>query len=81
MAHLLLDISNQVATIRLDNPPQNRLAEQMIGELDDALTTIGQSDARAVLLRAAGPDFSFGGDILPWEACPAPRCARSSSAT
>ncbi|WP_199541416.1 enoyl-CoA hydratase/isomerase family protein [Paraburkholderia kururiensis] len=67
MAHLLLDISNQVATIHLDNPPQNRLAEQMIGELDDALTTIGQSDARAVLLRAAGPDFSFGGDILPWE--------------
>ncbi|WP_114814256.1 enoyl-CoA hydratase/isomerase family protein [Paraburkholderia kururiensis] len=67
MAHLFLDISNRLATISLDNPPQNRLAEQMIGELDDALTAISRSDARAVLLRAAGADFSFGGDILPWE--------------
>ena len=67
MPHLFLDVSNQVATITLNNPPQNRLAEQMIAELEEALTTVGQSDARAVLLRAEGPDFSFGGDILPWD--------------
>jgi enoyl-CoA hydratase/carnithine racemase len=67
MPHLFLDVSDQIATIRLDNPPQNRLAEQMIGELEEALTTVGHSDARAVLLRAEGPDFSFGGDILPWD--------------
>jgi enoyl-CoA hydratase/carnithine racemase len=67
MSHLVLDISNQIATITLNNPPQNRLAEQMIGELEDALTTVGRSEVRAVLLRAEGPDFSFGGDILPWD--------------
>jgi enoyl-CoA hydratase/carnithine racemase len=67
MPQLSLDVANQVATITLNNPPQNRLAEQMIGELEDALTTLGRSDARAVLLRAEGPDFSFGGDILPWD--------------
>jgi enoyl-CoA hydratase/carnithine racemase len=67
MPQLSLDVANQVATITLNNPPQNRLAEQMIGELEDALTTLGRSDARAVLLRAEGHDFSFGGDILPWD--------------
>jgi enoyl-CoA hydratase/carnithine racemase len=67
MPHLFLEIANQVATITLNNPPQNRLAEQMIGELDDALTSMGHSNVRAVLLRAEGADFSFGGDILPWE--------------
>ncbi|CAB3734539.1 Short-chain-enoyl-CoA hydratase [Paraburkholderia graminis C4D1M] len=67
MPHLSVDVSDQVATISLNNPPQNRLAEQMIGELENALTAVGQSDARAVLLRAEGPDFSFGGDILPWQ--------------
>jgi enoyl-CoA hydratase/carnithine racemase len=67
MPHLFLEIANQVATITLNHPPQNRLAEQMIGELDDALTSVGHSDVRAVLLRAEGADFSFGGDILPWE--------------
>lgn len=67
MPHLYLDISDQVATIRLDNPPQNRLAPRMIFELEEALTTIGHSDARAVLLCADGDDFSFGGDIVPWD--------------
>ncbi|MEM5340450.1 enoyl-CoA hydratase/isomerase family protein [Paraburkholderia azotifigens] len=70
MRHLFVDIANQVATLSLNHPPQNRLAEQMIGELEDALTTVGQSDARAVLLRAEGPDFCFGGDILPWDGMP-----------
>lgn len=46
MPHLFLEIANQVATITLNNPPQNRLAEQMIGELDDALTSMGHSDVR-----------------------------------
>jgi enoyl-CoA hydratase/carnithine racemase len=67
MPHLFLDVANQVATLSLNHPPQNRLAEQVIGELEDALTTVSQSDVRAVLLRAEGPDFSFGGDILPWD--------------
>jgi enoyl-CoA hydratase/carnithine racemase len=49
----------------LNNPPQNRLDEQLADELAEALNAVGRSDARAVLLRADGPDFSFGGDIVP----------------
>jgi len=66
MAHLTYSIDNGVATVVLENPPQNRLAPQMIDELDEALTRIGDSDARALLLRAEGKDFSFGADIVPW---------------
>lgn len=67
MPHLSLDIADHVATICLNNGPQNRLAEQMIDELEDALTTLAKGNARAVLLRADGDDFSFGGDIVPWD--------------
>lgn len=66
MQHLSCAIDNQIATLTLKNPPQNRIGEQMADELAAAIKTIGNSDARAVLLRADGPDFSFGGDILPW---------------
>ncbi|MBV7507894.1 enoyl-CoA hydratase-related protein [Neobacillus pocheonensis] len=66
MAHLTYKIENQIAVITLNNPPQNRLSPRMIEEFDEALDTIGNSDARALLIRAEGPDFSFGGDIVPW---------------
>jgi enoyl-CoA hydratase/carnithine racemase len=66
MAHLTHTIENSVAFLVLDNPPQNRLSPQMLDELRDALAAIGNSDARALLLGAEGPDFSFGGDIVPW---------------
>jgi enoyl-CoA hydratase/carnithine racemase len=66
MAHLTHTIENSIAVITLDNAPQNRLSPQMLDELGEALTAIGNSDARALLLRAEGADFSFGGDIVPW---------------
>src|SRR5260370_15023254 len=66
MAHLTHTIENRIAVITLDNAPQNRLSPQMLDELGEALTAIGNSDARALLLRAEGADFSFGGDIVPW---------------
>jgi enoyl-CoA hydratase/carnithine racemase len=66
MPHLTCTIENQIATIILGNPPQNRIGDQMVAELDAAVDLIGSSDARVVLLRAQGPDFSFGGDIVPW---------------
>jgi len=66
MSHLSCSIDNQIATLVLKNPPQNRIGEQMVDELAAAIAAIGRSDARAVLLRAEGPDFSFGGDIMPW---------------
>ncbi|WP_218123151.1 enoyl-CoA hydratase/isomerase family protein [Sphingomonas sp. NFR15] len=59
-------IDGQVAVITLSNGPQNRLSPQMLDELDAALSSIEDGDARALLLHAQGRDFSFGGDIVPW---------------
>jgi enoyl-CoA hydratase/carnithine racemase len=66
MPHLTYSIDDGVATLMLDNPPQNRIDVQMAADLADALDEVGRSDARAVLLRSSGPDFSWGGDITPW---------------
>jgi enoyl-CoA hydratase/carnithine racemase len=66
MPHLRLSLDDGVATLTLDNPPQNRIDEQMTRDLADALDAVRRSDARAVLLRSDGPDFSWGGDITTW---------------
>ncbi|GAA4550322.1 enoyl-CoA hydratase/isomerase family protein [Pseudonocardia xishanensis] len=66
MAHLTWTVDDDVATLVLDNPPQNRIGLEMVEELGEALDAVERSDARAVLLRAEGADFSFGGDIEPW---------------
>jgi enoyl-CoA hydratase/carnithine racemase len=66
MPHLTYSVENRVATLVLDSPPQNRIDEEMADDLAEAVDAVGRSDARAVLLRAEGPDFSFGGDILTW---------------
>ncbi|WP_280885711.1 enoyl-CoA hydratase/isomerase family protein [Streptomyces sp. LBL] len=55
-----------IAEIVLAHPPQNRLTAQLIDELGEAVADIGRSEARAVLLRAEGPAFSFGGDFTAW---------------
>lgn len=66
MSHLSFDASGQIATITLHNSPQNRLSIPMLEEFVVALDAIGGSEARALILMAEGPDFSFGGDIVPW---------------
>jgi enoyl-CoA hydratase/carnithine racemase len=66
MPHIECAVVDGLATLVLTNPPQNRIGTQLVDELEQALRTIGASDARAVLLRAEGPDFSYGGDIAPW---------------
>jgi enoyl-CoA hydratase/carnithine racemase len=66
MQHLTFRIEEQVATIVLNHPPQNRIDDQMVDELSTAIDAIEGSDARAVVLRSEGENFSFGGDITPW---------------
>lgn len=66
MPHLTCQIEHAIATIVLDNPPQNRIGDQMVNELASAIDAIGRSDARVVLVLGAGENFSFGGDIMPW---------------
>lgn len=66
MPHLTVSFDDSIATIVLDRPPQNRIDGQMIDELAAAITAIESSDARAVLVRSEGDNFSFGGDIMNW---------------
>ncbi|MFE9728578.1 enoyl-CoA hydratase/isomerase family protein [Streptomyces sp. NPDC005794] len=66
MTRLEYTFDDRLATIVLRNPPQNRLDQELIQELGAAIEAISTSEARAVLLRADGPDFSFGGDIMDW---------------
>ncbi|MEX3854568.1 enoyl-CoA hydratase/isomerase family protein [Paraburkholderia sp. BR10923] len=66
MAHLTVHFDEGLATIVIDRPPQNRIDDQMIDELAAAVTAIERSDARAVLVRNEGENFSFGGDIMTW---------------
>ena len=64
----LVTLANEgtLAVITIDNPPQNRINERMGADLLAAVEAVEAGKFRAVLLRANGPDFSFGGDIMNW---------------
>src|SRR5258708_21208005 len=66
MPHLTVSFDDNIATIVIDRPPQNRIDDQMIDELAAAVDAIERSGARAVLVRSEGENFSFGGDIMSW---------------
>ncbi len=66
MSLISVDFEGPVALITLQNPPQNRINETLAAELSAAIDKIEVGEVRAVVLRAAGPDFSFGGDIMNW---------------
>ncbi|MFF3559274.1 enoyl-CoA hydratase/isomerase family protein [Streptomyces sp. NPDC002574] len=66
MSHLHVVIDDRIAEIVLDNPPQNRVDELMADELLAGVEKAESAGARAILLRAEGADFSFGGDIVTW---------------
>lgn len=68
MSQISYSEEGAVAVITLHNPPQNRLSPEMLTEFGEALEKVSASEARALVLRADGPDFSFGGDIVPWPA-------------
>ena len=66
MPLISLESEGSLAVINLENPPQNRINEALAAELSSAVDSIEAGEFRAVLLRANGPDFSFGGDIMNW---------------
>lgn len=66
MNHLTWSVGNGVAELVLSNPPQNRIDEQAVEELTAAVDAIEGGEVRAVVLRAHGSDFSFGGAIDTW---------------
>src|ERR1700678_2356780 len=72
MSHLRHRVDGDLSIITLVNPPQNRITSQMSDELGEAVAETASSGARALLLHAEGPDFSYGGDIRPWPGLAAP---------
>ncbi len=56
-----------VATLTLNNPPQNRLGMELMASFTAAVQRISTDPAiRVVLLRGEGPDFCWGGDFMTW---------------
>jgi enoyl-CoA hydratase/carnithine racemase len=66
MACLSLSFDGAVAILTLSAPMNNRFGVEVIDDLDSAIDELTAKEARAILLCADGPDFSHGGDVLPW---------------
>jgi enoyl-CoA hydratase/carnithine racemase len=56
--------TDAVGHIVLANPPKNLIASAFANSLKQAVHEAGESDIRALLVRAEGPNFSQGGDVL-----------------
>ena len=58
-----IDIRERVGVITLDYPPYNSVSKRMIAEIIAAIGALEADDAvRCIMLRAEGPDFSYGAD-------------------
>ena len=55
---------DNVGHIVLANPPQNLVNTRFADSLREAVHQASDSDIRALLVRAEGPNFSVGGDVL-----------------
>jgi enoyl-CoA hydratase/carnithine racemase len=66
MASITLSFDGAVAVLTLSAPRGNRFGREMVDEMDLAIDELSARQARAIVLRADGPDFCHGGDIVPW---------------
>jgi enoyl-CoA hydratase/carnithine racemase len=64
MKVIYFEQKDSVGHIVLANPPKNLIASNFSNSLKQALHEAGESDIRALLVRAEGPNFSQGGDVL-----------------
>ena len=55
---------DSVGHIVLANSPKNLIASNFSNSLKQAVHEASESDIRALLVRAEGPNFSQGGDVL-----------------
>lgn len=65
-----LRFDEEIAVITLDRPGGNRINFAMRREILEAVRAVANSDARALLVTAAGEDFSLGGDAAEWAGIP-----------
>ena len=64
MTTIRFERDGAVGNIVLANPPKNLIASDFSNSLKQAVHETGESDIRALLVRAEGPNFSQGGDVL-----------------
>ena len=55
-----------IGSIVLTNPAFNRIGSAFASDLRDAVHRASESSIRVLVLRAEGPNFSFGGDAREW---------------
>lgn len=69
-ASVTVDITGALASITLNRPPGNRIHFGMREELRDAVRRVATSQAKCLIVKAAGPDFCLGGDVRDWPGVP-----------
>src|SRR5580658_8266393 len=55
-----------IGSIVLANPPFNRIDSAYASNLLDAVHRASESGIRVLVVRAEGPNFSFGGEVREW---------------
>lgn len=58
--------TNDVGSIVLRNPPENELSRNFADSLLSAVHEASESDIRALIIRAEGPNFGTGGHVSEW---------------
>src|SRR5258708_30796767 len=61
-----LHVDSAIARITIDHPVDNRINFEMREELLEAIEQVAASDARVLVIKAAGENFSLGGDVRDW---------------
>src|SRR5260221_4698296 len=70
MQFIKLDLSNAIASIKLQHAGGNRINFQMREEIFHAVESVAKSDARVLVIKGDGEDFCLGGDVRDWPDVP-----------
>src|ERR1700749_4342652 len=66
MEKIRFEQKGAIGSIVLANPPFNRLDLRFSKALADAVHKASESAIRVLVIRAEGPNFSFGGEVREW---------------
>jgi enoyl-CoA hydratase/carnithine racemase len=66
MTTIRFEENGAIGSVVLANPPFNRIDSAYAMNLRDAVHRASESSIRVLVVRAEGPNFSFGGDVREW---------------
>src|SRR6266566_5009925 len=66
MSTIRFEQDGAIGSIVLSNPPFNRIDSAYATNLLDAVHRASESSIRVLVVRADGPNFSFGGEVREW---------------